>query len=128
VTRIDGAGHVGTITINFSTPPARSALACCRPARSRHDRRHDVTCIDNGMPLVIFGRDVGRTDESVAELNADTAEGPPEAAPRLRPRDGLGDVTAKLPKMTLIAPPTAAASTAASSRTSATTPSACSPR
>ena len=35
----------------------------------------DVTCIDNGMPLVIFkATDLGRSGyESVAELNADTA-------------------------------------------------------
>ena len=70
----------------------------------------DVTCIDNGMPLVMFlASAVGRTGyESVAELNADT-----ELKARLetlRIAAGhamqLGDVTSKnYPKMTLIAAP-----------------------
>jgi 4-oxalomesaconate tautomerase len=68
----------------------------------------DVTCIDNGMPLVIFkASDIGRTGyESVAELNADTDL--KARIERLRIACGhamkLGDVTAKnYPKMTLIA-------------------------
>ncbi len=70
----------------------------------------EVTCIDNGMPLVIFrAADVGRSGyESVAEMNAD-------ADLKLRIERlrivaghamGLGDVTTKnYPKMTLVAPP-----------------------
>ncbi len=70
----------------------------------------DVTCIDNGMPLVIFrATDVGRTGyESVAELNADVAlRRRIEALRRVAAlKMGLGDVSAKnYPKMTLIAPP-----------------------
>ena len=70
----------------------------------------DVTCIDNGMPLVIFkASDVGRTGlETVAQLNADSEL--KARIERLRIVAGhamqLGDVTAKnYPKMTLIAPP-----------------------
>ncbi len=70
----------------------------------------DVTCIDNGMPLVIFkASDVGRTGyESVEQLNADTELKARIEALRLQVslRMGLGDVSAKnYPKMTLIAPP-----------------------
>nr|WP_294506690.1 4-oxalomesaconate tautomerase [uncultured Rhodopila sp.] len=75
----------------------------------------DVTCIDNGMPLVIFkAGDVARTGyESVAELNADTDL--KARIERLRIACGhamkLGDVTAKnYPKMTLIAAPRGGAS------------------
>ena len=70
----------------------------------------DVTCIDNGMPLVIFkASDVGATgQETVAELNADTDLKRRIEALRLQISQtmGLGDVSAKnYPKMTLIAPP-----------------------
>jgi 4-oxalomesaconate tautomerase len=72
----------------------------------------EVTCIDNGMPLVIFrATDVGRSGyESVAELNADVDL--KNRIERLRivagHAMGLGDVTAKnYPKMTLVAPPRA---------------------
>ena len=70
----------------------------------------DVTCIDNGMPLVMFkASDVGRTGyESVAEMNADTELKTKIEALRLQVSRlmGLGDVSQKnYPKMTLIAPP-----------------------
>lgn len=70
----------------------------------------EVTCIDNGMPLVIFkASDVGVSgQESAAELNSNAPlkrriEGLRlEAAKAM----GLGDVSARnYPKMTLIAPP-----------------------
>lgn len=69
-----------------------------------------VTCIDNGMPLVVFrASDVGRTGyESVAEMNADTELKTRIEALRIKTGYlmGLGDVSAKnYPKMTLIAPP-----------------------
>lgn len=69
-----------------------------------------VTCIDNGMPLVMFkASDVGCTGyETVAELNADTQLKTRIEALRIQTGHlmGLGDVTAKnYPKMTLIAPP-----------------------
>ena len=70
----------------------------------------EVTCIDNGMPLVIFRADaVGCTGfESVAEMNANV--GLKARIERLRiacgHAMGLGDVAAKnFPKMTLVAPP-----------------------
>jgi len=74
-----------------------------------------VTCIDNGMPLVMFrASDVGRTGyESVAEMNADTELKTRIEALRLKTGHlmGLGDVSAKnYPKMTLIAPPRAGGS------------------
>lgn len=69
-----------------------------------------VTCIDNGMPLVMFrASDVGRTGyESVAEMNADTELKTRIEALRIKTGHlmGLGDVSAKnYPKMTLIASP-----------------------
>jgi 4-oxalomesaconate tautomerase len=70
----------------------------------------DVTCIDNGMPLVIFkASDLGRTGyESVVELNADIELKQRIEALRLQIslKMGLGDVSRKnYPKMTLIAAP-----------------------
>ncbi len=70
----------------------------------------DVTCIDNGMPLVLFkASDVGRTGyETVAELNADDDLKCRIEALRLQIslKMGLGDVASKnYPKMTLIAAP-----------------------
>ncbi len=69
-----------------------------------------VTCIDNGMPLVIFrASDVGCTGyESVSELNANTDLKQRIEALRIQTGHlmGLSDVTTKnYPKMTLIAPP-----------------------
>jgi 4-oxalomesaconate tautomerase len=74
-----------------------------------------VTCIDNGMPLVMLrAADLGRSGyESVAEMNADT-----ELKARLERLRiacghamGLGDVATKnYPKMTLIAAPHAGGS------------------
>lgn len=69
-----------------------------------------VTCIDNGMPLVMMrAADLGRTGyESVAEMNADTELKTKLEALRLKTGElmGLGDVSKKTyPKMCLIAPP-----------------------
>lgn len=69
-----------------------------------------VTCIDNGMPMVLFrARDVGCTGyESVAELDANTTLKQKVEALRLQAarKMGLGDVTDKnYPKMCLLAPP-----------------------
>lgn len=70
----------------------------------------EVTCIDNGMPLVMFkASDVGRTGyETVEQMNADTEL--KARIERLRIAAGhamkLGDVTSKpYPKMTLISAP-----------------------
>ena len=70
----------------------------------------DVTCIDNGMPLVLFkASDMKRTGyEFVDALNADTELKTRIEALRLQVSVlmGLGDVSTKnYPKMTLIAPP-----------------------
>ena len=74
-----------------------------------------VTCIDNGMPLVLFhASDLGCTGyETVAELNANVALKVRIEALRLQTGHlmGLGDVRSKnYPKMTLVAPPVAGGS------------------
>lgn len=119
--RIDGApGSSAPITINF-LDTAGSVCSSLLPTGQVQDTitvtgegfapfTLDVTCIDNGMPLVIFkASDVGRTGlESVAELNADTELKTRIEALRLAIslKMGLGDVSKKnYPKMTLIAPP-----------------------
>ena len=119
--RIDGApGSSAPITINF-LDTAGSVCASLLPTGHVKDTitvtgegfapfTLDVTCIDNGMPLVIFkASDLGRTGyESVAELNADDALKKRIEALRLQIslKMGLGDVAQKnYPKMTLIAPP-----------------------
>ena len=123
--RIDGApGSSSAITINF-LDTAGSVCSALLPTGNVLDRIRveptaelkgfepfeiDVTCIDNGMPLVIFkASDLARTgSESVSELNADTELKTRIEALRLKVSHlmGLGDVKAKnYPKMTLIAPP-----------------------
>ena len=110
--RIDGCpGSSAPITINF-LDTAGSVCAGLLPTSRVRDVIDGVpvTCIDNGMPLVIFNAaDVGRTGyESVAALNADAEL--KTRIERLRiacgHAMGLGDVSAKnYPKMTLVAPP-----------------------
>jgi 4-oxalomesaconate tautomerase len=110
--RIDGVpGTSAPVTINF-LDTAGSVCASLLPTGHVRDTIDGigVTCIDNGMPLVMFrAADVGHTGyEGVAELNADTEL--KARIERLRiacgHAMGLGDVTSKnYPKMTLIAPP-----------------------
>ncbi len=124
--RIDGApGTSAPITINF-LDTAGSVCSGLLPTGRVRDTitvegesfapfTLDVTCIDNGMPLVIFrAEDLGRSGyESVAELNADTELKTKIEALRLAIslKMGLGDVGQKnYPKMTLIAPPRAGGS------------------
>jgi len=119
--RIDGApGTSAPITINF-LDTAGSVCSSLLPTGRVLDRVNvegegfapfeiDVTCIDNGMPLVVMrAADMGRTGyETVAELNADTELKTRLEALRLKTGQlmGLGDVTKKTyPKMTLVAPP-----------------------
>ncbi len=120
--RIDGVpGTSAPIRINF-LDTAGSVAPGLLPTGNVRDLVHverqgdapafdvEVTCIDNGMPLVIIrAADLGRTGyETVAELNADA-----ELKARIeRQRIAcghamqLGDVTGKnYPKMTLVAPP-----------------------
>lgn len=121
--RIDGVpGSAAPITINF-LDTAGSVCSGLLPTGQVRDRitvagdgfdpfTLDVTCIDNGMPLVIFkAADVGRTGyESVAELNADDDLKRRLEALRLQIslKMGLGDVANKnYPKMTLVAAPRA---------------------
>jgi len=115
--RIDGVpGTAAPITINF-LDTAGSVCSGLLPTGHVVDVIDDieVTCIDNGMPLVILrAADVGRTGyESVAVLNADTEL--KARVERLRiacgHAMGLGDVTTKnYPKMTLVAAPAAGGS------------------
>lgn len=110
--RIDGVpGSSAPITINF-LDTAGSVCSGLLPTGKVRDVVDglEVTCIDNGMPLVILrAADVGRTGyESVAEMNADTEL--KDRLERLRVACGhamgLGDVTQRnYPKMTLVAPP-----------------------
>ena len=119
--RIDGApGTSAPVTINFLNT-AGSVCSGLLPTGRVKDTLTvtgagfesftlDVTCIDNGMPLVIFkASDVGRTGyESVAAMNADTDLKTKMEALRLQVSllMDLGDVSQKnYPKMTLIAPP-----------------------
>lgn len=119
--RIDGApGTSAPVTINF-LDTAGSVCSGLLPTGKVRDTLTvsgagfepftlDVTCIDNGMPLVMFkASDVGRTGyESVADMNADTELKTKIEALRLQVSVlmGLGDVSQKnFPKMTLIAPP-----------------------
>jgi 4-oxalomesaconate tautomerase len=110
--RIDGVpGTSAPVEINF-LDTAGSVCASLLPTGNVKDVIDgiEVTCIDNGMPLVMFRAEaLARTGyESVAELNADT-----ELKARIETLRiacghamGLGDVTTKnYPKMTLIAPP-----------------------
>ncbi|MGV8967730.1 MAG: 4-oxalomesaconate tautomerase [Cellulomonas sp.] len=115
--RIDGVpGTSAPIVINF-LDTAGSVAAGLLPTGNVRDTVDvpgvgpiDVTCIDNGMPLVIIkAADLGRTGyEGVAALNADT-----ELKGRLEQLRllcgvlmGLGDVEARnYPKMTLVARP-----------------------
>ncbi|MBX3621685.1 MAG: 4-oxalomesaconate tautomerase [Rhizobacter sp.] len=115
--RIDGApGTSAPIKINF-LDTAGSVAPGLLPTGHVSDVIDGitVTCIDNGMPLVIFkASDVGRTGyETVAEMNADTEL--KARIERLRIACGhamqLGDVTTKpYPKMTLISAPRAGGS------------------
>ncbi len=118
--RIDGVpGSAAPIRINF-LDTAGSVAASLLPTGNVKDVLDvpaqdgaaafsiEVTCIDNGMPLVIFrAADLGRSGyESVAALNADVEL--KKRIERLRivagHAMGLGDVTARnYPKMTLIA-------------------------
>lgn len=121
--RIDGApGTSAPVTINF-LDTAGSVCSGLLPTGNVKDTVHvtgegfaafdiDVTCIDNGMPLVIFkAADIGRTGyETVAEMNDDDDLKRRIEALRLivSHQMGLGDVAKKnYPKMTLIAAPKA---------------------
>ena len=113
-THIDGVPGTGApVTINF-LDTAGSVCGAMLPTGNVRDVIDgiEVTCIDNGMPLVLMrAADLGRSgQESVARLNADT-----ELKDRIEHLRiacgramGLGDVSARnYPKMTLVSPPQA---------------------
>ena len=115
--RIDGVpGNAAPVTINF-LDTAGSVCDSLLPTGNLRDTIDltgvgpvDVTCIDNGQPLVIINAgDLGRTGrEAAADLNKDG-----ELKARLEDLRltcgklmGLGDVTDRnYPKMTLVSPP-----------------------
>ena len=121
-TRIDGVpGTASKIVLNF-LDVAGSSCGALLPTGKASDRFDgiDVTCIDNGMPVVLLrASDLGRSGyETREQLDND-----PELKQRLEsirlqagPRMNLGDVSQRtVPKMTLIAEPRAGG--ALSSRT-----------
>jgi len=110
--RIDGVpGTSSPVTINF-LDTAGSVCSGLLPTGRVRDVIDglDVTCIDNGMPMVLLrAADVGRRgDESVAAMNADSELKACLERLRLAAGEamGLGDVGPKsYPKMCLVAPP-----------------------
>lgn len=112
--RIDGVpGTAAPITLDFKDIAGASCGAML-PTGNVRDRVEgiDVTCIDNGMPVVLINAaDLGKTGaESPEALEADAelkarVEAIRLACGRLMT---LGDVTRKtVPKMTLVSPPRA---------------------
>lgn len=112
--RIDGVpGTAAPIVIDF-LEVAGSSCGQLLPTGSPIDEVDGipVTCIDNGMPVVILNAaDLGKSgSESPAELEQDARLRQRIEAIRLKlgPRMNLGDVTAKtVPKMCLVSPPRA---------------------
>jgi 4-oxalomesaconate tautomerase len=112
--RIDGVpGTAAPINISF-LETAGSVCGSLLPTGHLVDRFDgiDVTCIDNGMPVIVMAADaLGVTGyESRDELNANAALKQRIESIRLQagPAMNLGDVTKKVvPKMCLVAPPAA---------------------
>jgi 4-oxalomesaconate tautomerase len=110
--RIDGVPGTGApIALTF-TDAAGSMSGSLLPTGREVDRVDgiDLTCIDNGMPIVVMrAADLGRTGyETRDELDGDTELKARIEAIRLKvgPMMNLGDVTDKtVPKMFLVAPP-----------------------
>jgi 4-oxalomesaconate tautomerase len=114
---IDGVpGTAAPVTINFLDTAGSVCPALLPTGRVRDTVELagvgpvGVTCIDNGMPLVIVNAaDLGRTGyEAAADLNADGELKTRLEALRLTCGElmGLGDVSAKnYPKMTMVSPP-----------------------
>jgi 4-oxalomesaconate tautomerase len=112
--RIDGVpGTAAPINISF-LDTAGSVCGALFPTGNLVDRFDgvDVTCIDNGMPVVVMqATDLGVTGyETRDDLNANAALKQRIESIRLQagPAMKLGDVTKKVvPKMCLVAKPTA---------------------
>lgn len=112
--RIDGVpGTSAAIPIDFLDVAGSSCGALLPTGLVRdHVEGVDVTCIDNGMPVVVLrAGDFGKTGlETPAELEADAKLKAHIEVIRLAlgPRMKLGDVTkSTVPKMTLVSPPQA---------------------
>ncbi|WDY56262.1 4-oxalomesaconate tautomerase [Pseudomonas sp. PSKL.D1] len=111
-TRIDGVpGAAAPVVVTFSDI-AGASCGSLLPTGSSRDRFDgvDVTCIDNGMPVVLLRAvDLGLTgDESPAVLEADSALKARLESIRLQagPRMNLGDVSQRsVPKMCLVSAP-----------------------
>ncbi len=109
--RIDGVpGTAAPMPIDF-LDVAGSNCGALLPTGHARDTVNgiELTCIDNGMPVVIMrAEDFGKTGyEAPAELEADTELKAKIEAIRLQagPMMNLGDVTRKtVPKMCLVAP------------------------
>lgn len=110
--RIDGVpGTAAAVVVEFEDV-AGSSCGALLPTGKAVDRFDgvDVTCIDNGMPIVLLrASDLGRSGyESCDELNADDELKQRIESIRLQagPLMNLGDVSARtVPKMCLIAAP-----------------------
>lgn len=110
--RIDGVpGTAAGISIDF-LDVAGSSCGALFPTGNVSDRVDgiEVTCIDNGMPVVVLASaDFGLSgDESPEALEANAAlrQRVEKIRLELGPRMNLGDVAKKtVPKMSLIAPP-----------------------
>ncbi len=109
--RIDGVpGTAAAISIDF-LDVAGSSCGALFPTGQVRDRVDgiDVTCIDNGMPVVILkAADFGLTGQEspeAIEANAPVKQRVEKIRLELGPRMNLGDVTKKtVPKMSLVAP------------------------
>ena len=111
-TRIDGAPGTGAPILCNYLDTAGSACGSLLPTARLVDAIDGVrvTCLDNGMPVVLLrAADLGRTGAEAPEvLNTDTALKSRLESIRLQagPLMNLGDVKAKVvPKMCLISPP-----------------------
>lgn len=112
--RIDGVpGQAAALIVEFEEV-AGSSCGALLPTGNARDVIDgvEVTCIDNGMPVVLIrAQDVGRSgDESPAQLDADVSLKQRLESIRLQAgaRMNLGDVRLRnVPKMCLIAPPQA---------------------
>ncbi|MGU7774339.1 4-oxalomesaconate tautomerase [Burkholderia sp. MR1-5-21] len=112
--RIDGVpGTAAAIPLAFRDTAGSTCGTLLPTGRARDTVLGvDVTCIDNGMPLVLIrAQDLGRTGyETRGELDADDELKARIEAIRLAvgPMMNLGDVAARtVPKMCLVAPPQA---------------------
>ncbi|MEN4910409.1 4-oxalomesaconate tautomerase [Erwinia amylovora] len=110
--KIDGVPRsAAEIVLNFQNIAGSSCGALLPTGQARDRIDHiEVTCIDNGMPVVLVRADsLGRSGyESREQLDADEALKSRLESIRLQagPRMNLGDVSQRtVPKMTLLAEP-----------------------